>query len=392
MTAADSLSSPQFRLLAACARWPRGAERDEGVRRAVAVAEQDWPAFLTMVRRHRMAPMALDGLVCAGISPPAELKALAARDVRQVLGLCAEAARLKALLAAEGIAMAVVKGPVLSLLLYGTPGLRQCKDLDVWVSPAEVSRAIGQLQAGGYDVIDGPLARAGPWLDLWLDTVKDTIFRHPATGFVVELHHSLINNTHIIAPLRVADASREVTLGGAVFRTLGEDDLFAYLCTHGTVTRWFRLKWLADIQAMLSERSLEDIARLYEAARARGAERAAGLAIQLCRRLWDLPIPANLAERLNADRRLAWLERSCIAALRGAEFGDTRFGSIWTQLYLWRLKDTSAYRARQLRLVFVDWPLMRRLPLPRSLHFLYPVLRPGSWLLRKLAFVAPPRP
>lgn len=392
MPPADPMSSPQFRLLAACARWPRGPERDQGVREAAASLSSDWPAFLAMVRRHRMAPIALDGLVCAGIAPPAELKALAGRDVRQALGLCAEAARLQTLFAAEGIAMAVVKGPALSQLLYGAPGLRQSKDLDVWVTPADVPRAIEQLQASGYDVIDGPPASAGPWFDLWLDTVKDTIFRHPATGFVVELHHSLINNRHVIAQLSIADASREVTLGGAVFHTLGEDDLFAYLCTHGTVTRWFRLKWLADIQAMLSGRDLDDVARLYEAARTRGAERAAGLALQLCRRLWRLPVPADLVARLDADRRLAWLERSCIAALHGPEFDCQRFGSIRTQLYLWRLNDTSAYRARQLRLAFVDWPLMRRLPLPRPLHFLYLLLRPGSWFWRKLTFVVPPRP
>ncbi len=111
MTAAAPLSSPPFRLLAACARWPRGAERDTGVRDAVALAGPDWPAFLAMVRRHRMAPIALDGLVCAGIVPPDELKALAGRDVRQALGLCAEAARLQALFAAEGIAMVSSSGP-----------------------------------------------------------------------------------------------------------------------------------------------------------------------------------------------------------------------------------------------------------------------------------------
>jgi len=392
MIVPDPLSSPSFRLLVACARWPRGAERDAGVRQAADLVGEDWPAFVAMVLRHRMAPLALDGLTCAGIDPPSELKALASRDVRNALGLCAEAARLQTLCAAEGISMAVVKGPVLSLLLYGTPGLRQSKDLDVWVAPTDASRAIGQLQADGYDMIAGPPACDGPWFDLWLDTVKDTIFRHPATGFVVELHHGLINNRHLIAPLRVADASRKVTLGGTVFHTLGEDDLFAYLCTHGTVSRWFRLKWLADIQAMLSGRSSEDIARLYEAARTRDAERAAGLALQLCRRLWNLPVPADLVARLDADRRLTLLERHCIGALHGPEFDDKRFGLIWSQLYLWRLKDTPAYRARALRLAFVDWPLMRRLPLPRSLHFIYLILRPGCWLWRRLTFVAPPGP
>lgn len=388
MIVPDPLSSPPFRLLVACARWPRGAERDTGVREAAALAGPDWPAFLAMVRRHRMAPIALDGLACAGIVPPAELKALATNNVQQALGLGGEAGRLKTLLAAEGIAMAVVKGPALSALLYGTPGLRQCKDLDIWVSPADVPRALGRLQAVGYDVIDGPPAFTGPWLDLWLDTRKDSTVRHPATGRIVELHHRLTSNPHVVVQLKVADASREVTLGGTALQTLGEDDLFAYLCTHGTVSWWFRLKWLADIQAMLSGRSQDDITRLYEAARARDAERAAGLALQLCRRLWGLPIGAELARRLNADRRLAWLERRSIAALNGPEVGVRRFDSTMAEIDRWRLKDSWSYRARHLRLALVDWELMRRLPLPPALHFLYPLLRLVSWTWRKLNFSA----
>ncbi len=392
MTAADSLSSPQFRLLAACARWPRGPGRNDGVRDAAALVGPDWAPFLSMVRRHRMAPIALDGLAHAGISPPADLEALAMQDARQTLGLCAEAKRLEALFATEGIAMAVIKGPVLSLLLYGDSGLRQSKDLDVWVSPSDVSRAVRLLEASGYEMMSGAPAPAGPWFDLWIDLEKDTAARHVVNGCIVELHHRLTNNPHAVMALSVADASREVTLAGAVFQTLGEEDLFAYLCTHGTHTRWFRLKWLADIHAMLSGRSPEDIARLYEAARFRGAERAAGLAIQLCRRIWGLSLPADLAARLDSDPRVRWLERRCLAALCGPEFDDQRFSVIWTQLYLWRLKGTVAYRLRQLRLAFVDWPLMRRMPLPRAFHFLYLFLRPGSWLWRRLTFVAPTRP
>ena len=34
--------------------------------------------------------------------------------------------------------------------------------------------------------------------------------------------------------------------------TLGADDLFAYLCAHGAYHAWFRLKWLADIGALLA--------------------------------------------------------------------------------------------------------------------------------------------
>jgi len=388
---ADPMSSPQFRLLVACAEWPRGPHRDEAVRRAWEDAGPDWTAFLAMVSRHRMASLALDGLTCAGIDAPAALRATARQDVFRAMALSAEAARLQDRFAAEGIAMAVVKGPVLSQLLYGSPGLRQVKDLDIWVAPADMARAAEVLLGRGYEMFVGPPSFAEPWIGLWLDTHKDCEFGHATTRLVVELHHRLNENDYVMAPLEVSAASRGVSLGGTVLPTLEDGDLFAYLCTHGAVGRWFRLKWLADIQAMLSVRSPAQIGLLFDEARALDAERAAGLALQLCRRLWKLEVPADLARRLDADRRLAWLERQCLGTLEGPEFPQGRFSAIPPQVFLWRLKDSPAYRARLLRQGMVDWKLMRLLPLPAPLHFLYPLLRPVSWLLRRLLYVAPQR-
>lgn len=388
---ADPMSSPQFRLLVACAGWPRGSDRDEAVRRAWEDAGPDRAAFLAMVSRHRMASLALDGLTCAGIEPPPPLRASARKDVFRAMALSAEAARLQACFASEGIGMAVVKGPVLSQLLYGSPGLRHAKDLDIWVPSTDLARAAHVLMGCGYEMFQGPPSFAEPWLGLWLETQKDCEFSHPQTRLVVELHYRLNQNPHVMAGLEVADASRRVKLGGTVLTTLEDGDLFAYLCTHGAVSRWFRLKWLADIQAMLAVRTPVGIGQLFDEACTRDAERAAGLAIQLCRRLWNLEVPADLALRLDADRRLAWLERQCLGTLSGPEVAEGRFSAVPPHVFLWRLKDSWTYRARLLRHGMVDWKLMRRLPLPVPLHFLYPLLRPVSWLLRRLLYAAPQR-
>jgi hypothetical protein len=385
------MSTPEFRLLAACAVGLAGPHRDAAVRAAVEPTP-DWPAFLAMIRRHRMAPIAVDALTCAGITAPSAIKAEATRDIRQALSLCAEVVRLQVRFAAEGIEMAVIKGPVLSQLLYGTPGLRQSKDLDVWVAPKDVVQAISVLQTDGYQVTHGPPAFSGPWLDLWLETSKDTVVHHPATGMIVELHHRLNTNPHLMATLQVADARRSVSVGAETLHTLGEEDLFSYLCSHGAVSQWFRLKWLADIQALLSGRSPEEITRLFAAARARGAGRAAGLALRLCRRLWNLPLPAEVEMCLNADRRLPWLERRCLNALGGPESPEGRFGWTASHFMTWWIKDSYAYRRRYLSDTFVDWEIMRRLPVPRPLHFLYPLLKPIGWLRRRLPYVLPQRP
>ena len=82
---------------------------------------------------------------------------------------------------------------------------------------------------------------------------KDLGFVHEATGLRIELHWRLFLNPHAMAETSIMAASRVVPLAGAAgLRTLGEEDLFAYLCMHGALHWWNRLKWLADVNALLA--------------------------------------------------------------------------------------------------------------------------------------------
>ena len=89
-------------------------------------------------------------------------------------------------------------------------------------------------------------------------------------------------------------ASRDVLLTDTTgLRTLGDEDLFAYLCMHGALHWWNRLKWLADVNALLASTPEDNIERLVRAAEARGTGRAAAQALLLCRRLWGRPSPPD---------------------------------------------------------------------------------------------------
>src|SRR3974377_795808 len=77
-------------------------------------------------------------------------------------------------------------------------------------------------------------------------------------------------------------------------RTLGEEDLFAYLCMHGALHWWYRLKWLADINALIGVPAAASIERLFHAAETRGVGRAVAQALLLCHRLLGAALPARL--------------------------------------------------------------------------------------------------
>jgi hypothetical protein len=82
--------------------------------------------------------------------------------------------------------------------------------------------------------------------------------------------------------------------------TLGPDDLFAYLCVHGSSSAWFRLKWIVDLAAFV-RRSGSAIEHLYRESQIRHAGRAAAQALLLAQRLSLLDLPAALRQRLQAD-------------------------------------------------------------------------------------------
>ena len=124
----------EFLLTAACCRWPL----DEAViaeLRTLAAGAIDWPYFLRIVRRQRVAGLAHHALAAAEIAPPpAVAQALAAQAqqiARQNLQQAAETARLQGAFDAAGIPVIVLKGVALAQLAYGSLTLKHSKDIDL---------------------------------------------------------------------------------------------------------------------------------------------------------------------------------------------------------------------------------------------------------------------
>src|SRR5262249_40375230 len=142
--------------------------------------------------------------------------------------------------------------------------------------------------------------------------------------------------------------------GGAGLRTMGDEDLFAYLCMHGAVHWWYRLKWLADINALLTAVSDDGVEHLIRVAEAKGVGRAVAQALLLCRRLLAMPLPDQLMAMLAKSATARWLEATALNAIttsqgehqsRERRFGTTR-GSLSTIL----LSGSWRYALSELRL------------------------------------------
>ena len=171
------------------------------------------------------------------------------------------------------------------------------------------------------------------------------------------------------------------------FAPLGEADLFAYVCVHGAGHGWSRLKWLADLNALIAQKSEADIERLYNHARATGSGICAGLALLLCHRLLGLSLPARLEQEFRGNKRLDKLVAIVMNVMAGpdaaTELEDRRFGSTRISLMQFLLGKGWRHFFAECRALSVRLGDVVNYPLPPSLHFLYPVLRFPLWLWRR---------
>jgi hypothetical protein len=202
-----------------------------------------------------------------------------------------------------------VKGPALAVRAFRNIGLRSCQDIDLLVAPETLFAATALILGAGYRRFDPPPDISDAQMQLLMPLRKDLGFVHQASGVRIELHWRLFLNPYAMTEASIMAASRVVPLVGAAgLRTMGEEDLFAYLCMHGALHWWNRLKWLADINALVTSASQEEVERLVRAAEAKGIGRAVAHALLFAGCFFRRPYPLHLGPRwIRAPQCTGWL-------------------------------------------------------------------------------------
>jgi hypothetical protein len=164
------------------------------------------------------------------------------------------------------VAWAVVKGPVLSEVVYRQRGQRGFSDLDVLVDPSVFGSAVADLEAAGAVLLDRnwQLAHRQQRAELSLRLPK---------GTVLDLHWSLINHADTRRLLRLPSMLEDrvpVVLGSVPTFRLAPVDGLLHVCLHAVLSGGHRLVWVRDV-----------IESLYEVPPANLLDRAASLGVTL---------------------------------------------------------------------------------------------------------------
>jgi hypothetical protein len=320
-------ASPAFRLILATSwlapeSW-RG-NQEEAIRAAIG-AGLDWTEYVRLVDRHRIPALSWAALSrVPGILVPEPAK----KQLQERSNACRMEAIKHCLLLAEvlkgfnraGIPVMSMKGEIFSSELYGDPGLRQSRDLDLAVIRDDVGRAQACLESMGWRLDSTWFPLSPRQLECVMRREYHFGFVHSNANYILELHWRNPWDT----PAQTSDIwarSVQSCWQGCLYRAMSPGDLVPYLCNHGSDHLWFRAKWLGDL-ARAHTAGQVDWEELLSEARRTGQQRVLLLGLRLLNLVFGLPLP-NLPEKQFPGLPLLLIERP-LRALKNPGEPDTR--------------------------------------------------------------------
>ena len=351
------------------------------------LSDTGWSTLIEQSLRHRTTGLLCQHILSLGSDrlQPGTVEACAAfvqaAEARSKQGIL-ELAEVVGALARQGIEAVVIKGPVLARQIYPHPSLRDFRDLDLLVRPADRDATLAVLTARGYRsaVADLPAGRLRAYYDY---NGQDILFA--AGRYPLEPHWALAPRTFVPGlegPPLIGRAVPVAQDGAVVLRGPAPEDALLVAALHGTKEHWAKLILLTDLAAMFRSWPRLDVALVLDRARQGRCERMLLVAVQLVQRLLGVSPPAPLAERAEADPVAARLAGAIERRLRGPQaeppsvFDLSGFG--------WKVRDGLPDRLRYAArtLLTARTPHFRTLALPDRLAFLYPAVRLGlEWVI-----------
>jgi hypothetical protein len=374
--------SPEFELVLACLRWPQENVDADRIR-SLARQPIRWPYLLEIVHHHKVVPLFSRNLESFAPGymphePAAALRASAAANAQTCLRRIGHILLLSRLFRQGQVEHRIFKGIPLAIAAFHDPSLRDAGDIDLLVAEKDVFTAADILRSEGYVRFEPPARLTERRLRSYIAHQKDFSYEHPGAGMVIDLHWRLFRNPFLPANAGLAELGELfVSLGSEGISTLPTPQLLLYLSVHGALDGWLRLKWLADIGALLRTMTPEQLASTAAAAAQQQALPQLSAASLLCNDLLgSCPEPPGCLDR--TDPTVAHILRFSKRVMTSNQCRPIREQVSSTQ---WLLNEARLYNSVDYRLNLIGRSLFRprawrRFDLPDALFPLYALLSP----------------
>jgi hypothetical protein len=272
----------------------------------------------------------------------------------------------------KGIRVVPFKGPVFAFQCHGSPGFRNCNDLDVLIQIEDLQRLKALLADRGYSQ-QFELSTAEE--KLYLRSECEFNFTHPVSGTLVEAHWDFMPHYYTVRDLPgLWEDLVTVDIAGRAVRVMSPEHCLLALVQHGTKHSWEDMSLALDIAQWLDANPKLDFEKLFAIAGQAHMRRMLSLAFQIADEMIGVELPERVRAEFSAEPELEPLAERLVAYINRPEKykRDLKtFAFIFNMVDSWR--DRMKFVARlALTPNTVDILWVR---LPALLTFLYPAFR-----------------
>lgn len=346
----------------------------------------DWEHFLQLTLHHRVYPLLykrikeLDGeFVPAKIL--GTLQKYYQKNIFQMLMLTGESESISRIFNDQKIRTLFLKGSILGAHLYGDLSLRTSSDIDILIPIEDLERAESTLLNLGYVKDDYILTVLNDWK--WRH--HHITFMHPEKKIKLEIHWRLNPGPSWNQSFEdLWERKKGSSITDFPLHMLGEEDLFLFLVSHGARHGWSRLRWLVDIDRLVSrDLNWSCIKRLLKKYQ---LTQVGGQALFLSSELLNSYNPSELKEISNSKKSKRLAEGALFYISQLINLHDKPLPEEIANYHKSHLFLLMSFKQKVLFILSFLYPYPEdalALPLPKALHFLYFPLRPFLWALRR---------
>ena len=340
-----------------------------------------WAQLVALSERHRMLPLLYKNLKgdFEGFSIPPSFKEKYSIQTQQTLRLATEAVRISSILNNERIPNIVLKGPLMGQQLYGDLAIRPSRDIDIMVTPDNMAACHRVFLREGYKLIYPDFELSPRQWNYYQRHKNQIAYRHLQSGTMVELHWRIFSQESLFpVTLDQIFAERdELIIAGKSISLLSKAHCFEFLCLHGAIHQWFRLRWLRDISQLVNSEGFS-IDVVMGNAGENGNERSVAQALIMSNLFFG---SKALSFRIKDEKTVDSLVCQAVdAAISEESFSQSRrITRLKLPFYKMKLKRSIRHKLGSWKILqpnFSDWKSVK---LPDCLFFLYFILRPFIW-------------
>lgn len=361
----------------------------------------DWQAIWEMAIRHRVVPVMADRIKLLGVSPPKEIaqriKIHNQENLIKGMEQAKEIVRLTRLFNENNIKFVVFKGIALIKLMGQELHQRHHGDIDILLADVEDLWFVDELLVRKGYIRYQPskkLKLNAAQKRHFLEYEKDLTYIEPEKQINLEVHFKLfyVYKLKGLYPSDIFNNREVIKIANQNVPAMSLKDHQLYLLMHGSISYWFRLKWLCDLSIVSNNGDVYSKPDFLPKAYQLGITRITLQGLYILNEVLNIPVPPEVTEKYKTDPKLQFI-------VEVAKKKQLDTGSIYEQphsftpsvkkltirlLYGLNLAEGLYFKRRQLNMYlsnYHDWEFLR---LPPFLFWLYFPIKPITWTLRKL--------